>query len=53
MANPRGGSIGVNVDFSDETELANILLSCIADNEQYLVINQKIKNWYFIWLKQK
>lgn len=37
VANPRGGSLNIGLEFSDDTELAQTILACIADNEGYLV----------------
>ena len=51
LANPRGGSIGV--EFSDDTELVNTILSCIADNERYLVKDPKLTKIVFALVKAK
>ena len=51
MVNPRGGNIGL--EFSDDTELAHIILTCIADNERYLVKDPEIINMIFDLVKAK
>ena len=51
MANPRGGSIGL--EFSDDTELAHAILTCIADNERYLVKDPEIIKMIFDLVKAK
>ena len=51
MVNPRGGNIGL--EFSDDTELAHIILTCIADNERYLVKDPKIIKVVFGLVKAK
>ena len=51
MANPRGGNIGLG--FSDNTELAHTILTCIADNERYLVKDPKIIKMVFDLVKAK
>ena len=45
MANPRGGNIAL--EFSDDTELAHTILTCIADNERYLVKDPEIIKMVF------
>lgn len=59
MPNPKGGSLGI--ELSDNNELALTILSCIADNENYLVknkelikivfglVHEKIKNEYLVF----
>ena len=51
MANPRGGNIGFEV--SDDTELAQTILTCIADNERYLVKDPKLTQMIFTLVKAK
>jgi hypothetical protein len=51
ISNPRGGNIGL--EFSDDTELANTILSCIADNERYLVKDSKLIKVVFALVKAK
>jgi len=51
MANPRGGSIGL--EFPDDTELAYTILTCIANNERYLVKNPEIIKLFFGLVKAK
>lgn len=51
IQNPRGG--GIELQLSDDNELAFTILSCIADNEQYLVKSPKIKEWVFHLVKEK
>ena len=51
MPNPRGGIIGL--EFSDDTELAFTILSCIADNERYLVKDPEIIKVVFALVKSK
>lgn len=53
IKNPRGGALDLNFHYSDESELGYIILSCIADNEQYLVKSQAIKDLIFRLAKQK
>lgn len=51
MVNPRVGNIGL--EFSDDTELANVILTCIADNERYLVKDPEIIKIVFNLVKAK
>ena len=51
MVNPRGGNIGL--EFSDDTELAHTILTCIADNERYLVKDPEIIKMVFALVKAK
>jgi hypothetical protein len=51
MHNPRGGS--TEIKFSDDNELAFTILSCIADNEKYLVKSPNIKKFIFSLVKKK
>lgn len=41
LPDPHGGS--KEMKLSDDTELGFIILSCIADNESYIVKSQKIR----------
>lgn len=43
----------MKVELSDDTELGNLILACIADNENYLVTNPRIKEWIFSLVKAK
>jgi hypothetical protein len=47
---PRGG--GLEVQFSEEAELGRTILSCLADNQNYLVKNPKIKELIFSLVKE-
>jgi hypothetical protein len=49
--NPRGGS--TEIKLSDDNELAFTILSCIADNEKYLVTSTKLKKLIFSLVKEK
>jgi hypothetical protein len=49
---PRGGAT-LEFSYSDDQELAKTILACIADNTDYLVKNQKIKELIFHLVKQK
>lgn len=40
MPNPKVGAIGLEV--TDDTELGALILSCIADNETYLVKDERV-----------
>jgi len=51
IQNPRGGAI--EVQLSDDNELAFTILTCIADNEQYLVKNPRLIEWVFGLVKAK
>jgi len=51
MTNPRGGNVGL--EFSDDTELAYTILTCIADNERYLVKDPEIIEMVFNLVKAK
>ncbi len=51
LSNPRGGKIDIKI--SDEVELAHTILTCIADNEQYLVTSPTIKQLIFNLVKKK
>ena len=51
MVNTRGGSI--ELKFSDDTELVHTILTCIADNERYLVKDPKIIKMVFDLVKAK
>ena len=52
MANPRGGG-NIGFEFSDDTELAQTILTCIADNESYLVKDPKVIKIVFALVKAK
>lgn len=47
----RGG--GFSVEFNDEHELGMIILSCIKDNEKYMVNNNRLKQVIFSLVKEK
>lgn len=49
LPNPRGG--GSSIQLSDDDELALTILSCIADNELYLVKSKKLKQLIFALVK--
>lgn len=49
MANPRGGSVDFRL--KDENELGQIILTCINDDKQYLVLNDDIKTLIFKLVK--
>jgi hypothetical protein len=51
IANPRGGNL--ELEFSDDTELAHTILSCIADNERYLVKDSELTKIVFTLVKAK
>lgn len=51
IPNPTGGAIGFQV--SDDTELGGLILSCIADNQSYLVKDEKIIRVIFSLVKAK
>lgn len=51
IANPKGGNIGL--EFADDTELAHAILTCMADNERYLVKDPKIIKMVFNLVKAK
>jgi len=51
MPNPRGGSIGLEI--ADDTELALTILSCMSDNERYLVKDPEIIQVVFGLVKAK
>ena len=51
LPDPRGG--GKEIKVSDDTELGFIILSCIADNESYIVKSQKIREVIFRLGKRK
>jgi hypothetical protein len=50
MRNPRGGS--QELKLSDDNELAATIISCIADNEKYVVKSPKMKKLIFKLLKK-
>ena len=49
IANPRGGAI----QLTDDSDLALTILSCISDNERYLVKNERLKRVIFELVKEK
>mgnify|MGYP000597631303 CR=1 FL=1 len=49
--NPRGGSN--EIKFSDDNELSFAILSCIGNNENYLVKSAQIKKLIFSLVKEK
>jgi hypothetical protein len=51
VPNPKGG--GMEIEFTDDSELASVILSCIADNEFYIVKNPKIIDLIFSLVKKK
>ena len=42
IANPRWRNITIGLELSDDTELSNIILSCISNNECYMSKDPKI-----------
>lgn len=50
MSNPKGK--GLKLEFFDDNELEITLLPCIADNEHYLVRNEKVKELIFGLVKK-
>lgn len=54
IVNPRGGdTIGLEIEISDDTELAKMILSCISDNERYLIKDPIIIQIVFNLVKAK
>ena len=51
MPNPKGGAVGLQV--SDDKELGELILSCISDNEAYLVKDPKMIKVIFGLVKAK
>lgn len=51
MPNARGGNL--KLEFSEDTELAFTILSCIAENERYLVKDPRIIEVIFALVKAK
>jgi hypothetical protein len=51
IPNLKGG--GMEIEFIDDNELASIILTCIADNELYVVKNPKIVELVFGLVKEK
>lgn len=51
LSNIRGG--GNSLQLSDDDELALTILSCIADEKAYIVLNPKIKELVFTLVKEK
>lgn len=53
ITNPRGGGVGIKVDWSEDAELASAISVCIKDNELYLVRNKRIIELIFKLSKRK
>lgn len=53
IATLRGGNLTSGLEFSDDTELSNIILSCISDNERYMVKDPRIRQLVFNLVKAK
>ena len=53
LKNYRGGSNEGGIRLTDDHELAMTILTCIADNDVNIVINQKLRNLIFELVKQK
>ena len=53
LANPRGGNINFGVKVHDDEELAYTILTCIADNQRYLVKDPEITKMVFSLVKAK
>ena len=53
IVNPRGGDLTIGLELSDDTELAKMILSCISDNERYLVKDPRIIQIVFNLVKAK
>jgi hypothetical protein len=53
IPNPKGGIGSMEIDFSDDSELASVILSCISDNELYVVKNPKIIELVFDLVKER
>lgn len=51
IPDPRGGVIGT--EFSDDSELALMMLSCIVDNERYLIKDPDVIKLIFRLVKEK
>ena len=51
IPNPRGGNFGF--DLTDDSELAHTILTCIADNERYLVKDPELTKIIFALVKVK
>lgn len=51
ISNPIGGYVGI--EFSDDTELAHTILTCIADNERYIVKDPEIIKLIFALVRAK
>jgi hypothetical protein len=49
--NPRGGA--KELKLSDDNELSSVILSCIANDESYIVKNEQIKNLIYHLAKEK
>lgn len=50
IANPRGG---FSFEVSDEHQLSDIILECIADDTKYLILNEDMKKVLFELVKAK
>lgn len=53
IASPRGGNISVGLELTDDTELAEVILSCINDNEHYMIKDPRIIQIVFDLVKAK
>lgn len=53
IANPRGGNITIGLELSDDSELTKIILSCISDNERYIVKDPRIIQIVFHLVKAR
>lgn len=51
VPNPRGGTL--KFQFSDETKLANTILTCIADDQRYRIKNPELAKIIFTLVKAK
>lgn len=53
IASTRGGNLTIGLELSDDTELAKMILSCISDNERYLVKDPRIIQIVFNLVKAR
>ena len=53
ILNPRGGDSVIGLDLSDDTELAKRILSCISDNQRYIVKDPRIIKIVFNLVKAR
>ena len=53
ITNPRGGNLTIGLELSDDTELTKIILSCISDNEHYIVKDPRIIQIVFNLVKAR